>query len=308
MKKSSEYKFSFSAFFLGVILVLWTGAASQADVLFTHEETSHDFMLGETSAKVLLGYTHDVKYTDKLTCYQSGFLKRFFGKVKTGRNTSQFDLKENTVSEVDWENRYVYVYAIANISDPEWHRKRNPMMKERRELIEQRYEVSPPMISFEFSEEPETVNGYSTKKVVIKLNLETTDKKKNAKSITRITQSLWLSTEVKGYDLYTNFNEALSRKTGVNCHRLGLSGDLLSYYPLDLTSIEDDLSRVCGYAVKARFLLEGSYIQNFADKPPKKTDKVFKDQTTVLTCVQETSSLDSSLFLPPESFARKEIK
>ncbi|RAM01490.1 hypothetical protein DO021_13465 [Desulfobacter hydrogenophilus] len=299
---------SLRTFIFGVLFLLWTGAVSQADVLFTHEEKSNEFMLGETSARTLVGYTGDVKYADKKTRYESGLLKRFFGKVKTGRNTSEFDLKANTVSEVDWANRYVYVYPIANISDPEWHRKRSPMIKERRELVEQRYEVSPPQISFEFSKEPETVNGYSTKRVDIKLNLETTDKKKNAKSLTRITQSLWLSTEVKGYDLYTNFNKALSRKTGVNGYRLGLLGDLLSYYPQDLASIEDDLARVDGYTVKAKFLLEGSYIQTFEDKPPKKTDKVFKDETSVLTRVQEIPSLDSSLFLAPESFARKKIK
>lgn len=296
------------AFTFGMLLLLWTGAVAQADVLFTHEETSNEFMLGETSARILLGYTGDVKYTDTETRYKSSLLKRFFGKVKVGRSTSEFDLKENTVSEVDWASRYVYVYPIANISDPEWHRKRSPMIKERREIVEQRYEVSPPKISFEFSKEPITINGYSTKRVDIKLNLETTDKKKNAKSLTRITQSLWLCTEVKGYNIYTRFNNELAKKTGVNGYRLGLLADLLSYYPQDIATIEDELSRIDGYAVKARFLLEGSYIQNFADKAPKRTDQVFKEETSVLTGVQETSSLDSSLFVPPESFARKKIK
>ena len=293
---------------LGLLFLLWTGAASQADVLFTHEEKSHDFMLGETSATIRLGYTGDTKHTDRQTRYQSGLLKRFFGKVKTGRNTSTFDMKENTISEVDWENRYIYVYAIEDISNPEWHRKTSPMAAERRELVEQRYEVAAPRISFEFSRDPETVNGYLTRRVDIRLNLETHDKKKDAKSLTRITQSLWLSTKVKGYDLYTNFNRALCKKTGVNRHRLGLLADLLSYYPQDLASIETDLSRINGYAVKTKFLVEGSYIQNFADKPPKRTDKVFKNETCVLTSVQETPSLDPSLFRAPESFAVKKIK
>ncbi len=293
---------------LGMFLLMWMGPAAAADVLFTHKIQSHDWMLGETSALMQVGYTDAAKYMDKETRYQGSLLKRFFGKVKTVRETSEFDLKGNYVSEVDWENRYVYVYPIDQISDPQWYNKRNPLAKEREEFLKDRYEVSPPRISFEFHDEPETVNGYSTRRVDVHLNLETFDKKKNAKSLTQITQSLWLTTEVDGYDLVMKFNKDLSNKTGVDRYRLGLLGDLLSYFPQDLADIETDLSKIDGYAVKSQFRLEGAYVQNYEDKPAKRIDKVLKEETTVLTKVLETAALDSNLFAAPESFARKPIK
>jgi len=293
---------------LGVVFFLLICSSAVSDVLYTHESQSDDYMLGKIDARIRIGYTDQVKYMDKETRYKASLLKRFFGKVKTGRSTSEFNLKADTISEVDWENQYIYTYPLASVCDPDWHKKRTPFVKEREEFIKDRYAVSPPKISFVFKQDPEMMNGYSTRRVDILLNLETIDKKKNARSLTRITQSLWLTDEVEGYALYTQFNQNLSSKTGVDQYRLGLIGDLLSSFPQDLTSIEQDLSKIRGYAVKSHFHVEGSYIQNFKDKPSKTSIKVLKDETMVLKAVEKTTSLDASLFLPPASFSQKLVK
>lgn len=292
---------------LGVVFLLLMCSSAVCDVLFTHEIQSDDYMLGKIDTRMRIGYTDQIKYMDKETRYKASLLKRFFGKVKVGRSTSEFNLKENTVSEVDWENEYIYTYPLASISDPDWHLKRTPFVKEREDFIKDRYEVSPPKISFEFKQDPEIIAGYSTRRVDIEVNLQTIDKKKDAQSLTRITQSLWLTDGVEGYGLYTKFNKDLSSKTGVNQYRLGLLGDLLSNLPQDLTFIENDLSRIKGYAVKSHFHIEGSYVQNFKDKPARTSTKVLKDETMILKEVLKTDTLDSSLFLPPASFSPKII-
>lgn len=278
------------------------------DVLFTHELQSNDYMLGRIDSQIVIGYTDQIKYTNKTTEFNGNFLKRFFGKVKTSRSTSEFNLKENIFSEVDWENAYIYTYPLDKISDPEWHKKRTPFVKEREEFTKERYMVSPPEISFDFMDTPEMIDGYSTRKVVILLTLLTHDKKKNAQSHTKIVQTLWLTDRVEGFDLYNKFNQALSLKIGVDQHRLGLLGDLLQNFPQKLDSIEKDLSKIKGYAVKSHFHMEGSYIQNFKDKPPKKSSMVLKDETMVLKTVLKTASLDAGLFAAPAEFSKKIIK
>lgn len=265
-------------------------------------------MLGKTDIEMKVGYTADAKYANKETRYKSSFLKRFFGKVKVGRSTNTFNLKENTLSEVDWENAYIYTYPLASISDPEWHKKRAPFSKERETFAKERYIVKDPEILFEFYDAPEHVAGYTTRKVDIQLNLLTIDKKKNAQSITHITQSLWLTDAVKGFDLYNQFNRQLALKTGVHQHRLGVLGDLLSNYPNDLRAIENDLSKIKGYVVKSHLLIRGSYIQNRKDKPSKKSTLILKDETMTLTGVQTMAALDRSAFQPPRTFTVKTIK
>ncbi|MCG8564645.1 MAG: hypothetical protein MI747_06135 [Desulfobacterales bacterium] len=294
--------------FLAILAWLAVAAPVRADVLFTHEIQSYDYMLGKTDARMHVGYTQGVKYTDKETRYTSGLLKRFFGKVKTGRSTSEFNLKTGRVAEVDWENEYVYAYPLARISDPDWHRKQTPFAREREEFVKDRYTVSEPVISFEFGEEPEQVNGYAAQRVDIQLELSTLDKKKNAQSITHITQSLWLSREVAGCEFHDQFNRELASRTGVDRHRLGLLGDLLSHFPRELSAIEGDLARISGYAVKSRFAMEGSYVRHFADQPSKTTTKLLKEETMELASASETPALDLALFQAPASFALKMVE
>ncbi len=295
-------------FFWLLSISLMIAPSVMADVLFTHEIQSYDYLMGNTDTRMIIGYTDGIKYTDQEVQYKASFLKRFFGKVKTGRNTSEFNLKNNTMSEIDWANRYVYTYSLDRVSDPDWHKKRAPLAKEREAFTKERYLVSPPDISFEFSDEKEIIQGYSTRRVDIRLNLRTLDKKKNTHSDTNITQSLWLTDHVKGFDQYSAFNKNLSLKTQLDPHRLGLLGDLLENYPYDLNDIADELSKIRGYAVKSHLYIEGSYIQNNSKPIPKKSTLILKEETMLLKDIMVTSALDTSLFTPPEAFAQKIVK
>ena len=295
-------------FFYITIFVISIHSQLFANVIFTHEYKSVEYMLGQVDAEINFGYSDNVMYINKITKFNSSFLKRFFGKVKKGRSTSEFNLKKNAIYEIDWEKEYIYKYSLNKISDPNWHKEKKKFSKQVNEFSKKRYNVNKPNISFEFHEKKEIIKNYLTSPVTIRLNLKTFDKKKNAASITNIEQTLWLTKDIKGLETYSKFNNKLSKKTGVNFYRLGSLSYILKNFNQSLDSIKENLIKIKGYPVKSHLHVKGSYIENLNTKKEKKSTMVFKDETMILKNVSVTDKLDKKMFSLPLEFAEKIIK
>ncbi|OQY00480.1 MAG: hypothetical protein B6I26_07875 [Desulfobacteraceae bacterium 4572_130] len=293
--------------FYVTILIISIHSQLFADVVFIHEYKSVEYMLGKVDGEINFGYSDNVMYIDKITKFNGNFLKRFFGKVKTGRSTSEFNLKKNAVYEIDWEKEYIYKYSFDKISDPNWHKEKNKFTKQVNEFSKKRYKVDKPDIFFKFHKKKEMVKGYLTNPVTIQLNLKTFDKKKNAASITNIEQTLWLTKDIKGLKTYSEFNNKISEKTGVNSYRLGCLSYILKNFNKSIDSIKENLVKVKGYPVKSHLHVKGSYIENLNTEKEKKSTMVFKDETMILKNVLVTDKLDKKMFSPPFKFAEKII-
>ncbi len=280
---------------------------SFADVLFSHEYKNFEYMIGEVEGEIDIGYSEEAMYVNKIARFTGDLAKRFLGKVKTGRTTSEFNLKENALYEIDWEKEYIYKLPLETAADPEWYNKRIPNKKEIEEFSKERYDVKEPDISFEFHNEKDIINGYDAKRVTIVLLLETLDKKKNSASVTKIEQTLWLTEDIKGYDMYSEFGDKLSGKTGINPYRLGCMSYLLKNFTKPVDSIKVELAKIKGYPVKNHLRVEGSYINNLNTENEKSTNMVFKDETTILKSVSVPNELDKKKFSAPSHFAEKVV-
>jgi len=265
-------------------------------------------MLGNVDGEVNIGYTDNIMYMNKIVKFNGDLSKRFFGKVKTGRTTSEFNLEKNALYETDWEKKYIYKFSLDRISDPGWHKEKAEHTKKNDEFAKKRYEVKEPEISFEFHEKKEMVSGYNTIPVTVLLYLKTLDKKKNAASVTKIVQTLWLTDDIQGYDLYSEFNNKLSKKTGVNAYRLGNMSYILKNFTKPLDSIKSDLVKIKGYPVKSRLHVEGAYIRDLDTEKEKRSSMVFKDETMILKDVSVINKLDKKMFSAPSNFAEKLVE
>lgn len=289
-------------FAVGVVLISGVFPLScRADALFIHDYQSNEYFLGEQNADLYVGYTENSMLLDKQTHYTGGWMKRFFGKVETKRETTHFLLKEKEIREIDWGKARVLVYPFEKLKDTSWLKQSKELEQEVQSILEERYKVTKPQLEITILPRKEKIGDYDCQPVIAHLRLETLDMKKNAKSITLVKQKLWVSEDVPGYSIYLNTQQQLADEFGLDSKRFGSMSFLLNYWTGSLDPIRDELDRINGYPVKSTLDVEAQYIKNVNSEDAETITKKIKQEQMILKDVR-MAPLDKSLFAPPDNY------
>lgn len=296
------------SFFFGFFIAGFLSVNNaQCDVLYVHDYSLEEYMLGGQDARMLVGYAKDRMFIDKKTRFTGSLMTRLFGEVKEDRQTSKFLIGSDKIVEIDWNKGSVLVYPFEKMSDIEWITRKDVVNKHMAESIDSRYKVSKPVLSVKIDPVLEMVEGYLCSHVKALLRLETTDLKKDAKSVTLVVQDLWVSTAVPGFDEYNSFHEKLSTRMGLDALRLGNMSYLLQYWDEPLDEIRKSLENVKGYPVKGTLTVEAKYIIKPESSDPAISSMQVKKEAMILQRV-EVTPLDEAFFTEPPGFGSIEVK
>ena len=277
-----------------VALILFV-APCRADVLFIHDYDVREYLLGEQKAELLVGYTDRAMFSDKKIKYTGKMMKRLYGKVKEGRDTTLFLLDKDQIHEIDYHKGKIIVFPFEKLTDISWIKLKEKPDEAVAEMIRERYRILKPTLSINILPEKEKVNGYLCKLVEADLRLETVDVKKKSSSVTLINQKLWLSDTVPGYGEYCAFHKKLAKRLGLDAARLGSLSYLLRYWDGTLDPLRKSLKKVEGYPVKIITTVEGSYTAGIDTDSPKTSSMKIKEEVVLLKDV--ILEVDESLFV-----------
>ena len=289
--------------FLALFSVFISAPIARADVIFLHDYTTNEFVVGSKSSELAVCYAGGNKYINMSTTHTSSFLKRWFGKEKQVRATTHILLDRDVIREIDYVKNRVIDFPLARITDPAWFDRYHPgdMPQAARDLIDNRYEVQPPKFTIKVDADLKDVGGYACSRVVAELHLKTMDKIKNAASITRVTQEMWVTRDIPGYGDVEAFNGALVRRLGIDAARLGVFEGLLDYWHGSLDKAPPEFSQVRGYPVKKEISVHAVYLKGLDQPEPEKTDKEILHVSDSLREVH-TGVQDMARFKVPDDF------
>ncbi|MBF0211348.1 MAG: hypothetical protein HQK68_10735, partial [Desulfamplus sp.] len=240
---SPIYSITYSIFFLSLLLL---SVPCFADVLYTHDIDSKEYISGTYQAVMKTGFSGNSMYVDKQIKYTGELMTRFFGKVKEQRDTAHFLIDKNQIREIDWNKSEVVVFPIKDLENIRWFKDKEQFMAAADGMLKERYEVVKPDIKITISPKKESINGYECTHLTADLKLETKDLKKEASSITNISQQLWLSDDIPGFKEYKNFHSGLSKQLGVEAERMGFLNFLLQYWSGPLEPVLTQLNGIEG--------------------------------------------------------------
>ncbi|MCP4114135.1 MAG: hypothetical protein GY737_01815 [Desulfobacteraceae bacterium] len=290
-------------FFAGALLLLVSVAPVRAAVLHLFDYTIDEFVVGEKRAELAVCYAGGNKYSDKRTTYTGSFLKKWFGGEKTTRETANVLLDQDLIREIDYLKHRVIDYPLDKIVDPDWYDRHSPgeIPSTARTMIDARYEVKAPQFSLTVSPESVMVDNRSCVHAIAELRLETLDKIKNASSVTLIRQAMWLTDQVRGINEFRAFNRAMEKRLGIDAARVGIFGNILSYWQGGLDSIEGLLNSVSGYPVKKEVRVTAVYTSGVGTGDAKRTEAVISKISVNLREVAEAPP-GMERFDPPKGF------
>lgn len=283
-------------YIIAVAALFLFAAPCRADVLFIHDYEVREYLLGKQEAELLVGYTGQAMFIDKKVKYTGKMMKRLYGKVKEGRDTTHFLLDKDQIHEIDYHKGKIYVYPFERLADISWIKGKEKLDEAIAEMIKERYRVLEPRLSINILPEKEKINGYLCRLVKAKLRLETLDVKKKSSSVTLVNQKLWLSDTVPGYDQYVAFHKKLAKRLGLDAERLGSLSYLLRYWDGPLDPIRESLKGVKGYPVKIITTIEGRYTAGIDTDSSKTSSMKVKEETVRLREVI-LNKLDETLFV-----------
>ncbi|MEA1968172.1 MAG: hypothetical protein U9N77_08130 [Thermodesulfobacteriota bacterium] len=269
----------------------------QGDVLFVHDYTMDEYLLGQQKTQILFGYTKEKLYINKNLRYTGSWMKRIFGKEKQERETTHILLDKNIIREFDWFRSRITNYPLEKLCDVEALKEAAKKYTGADEILAKRYKVKKPEFFLEIMPETIETGGYPCTHVKAELKLVTEDIKKKAKSITIVTQDLWVSKEVPGFNQYRLFHEKLAKRVGLESQRLGTLTYILRYWQGSLAPIREKLERVEGYPVKSIISITGAYIENIDSDAPKENTLEIKKEIMILADVN-LDKIDINRFNP----------
>jgi hypothetical protein len=290
-------------FFTGALLVLFAASPGIGGVLHLFDYTIDEFVVGEKQAELAVCYANGNKYSDKRTTYTGSFLKRWFGGEKTTRETANVLLDQDLIREIDYLKNRVVDYPLARIVDPDWYDRHSPLEipSTAQTMIDARYAVKAPQFSLTISPESVAVDNRLCTHVIATLRLETLDKIKNASSVTLIRQAMWLTDQVKGIDEFRTFNRAMEKRLGIDAARVGIFGNILSYWQGGLDSIGESLNTVSGYPVKKEVSVTAVYTAGLGTDDAKRTEaSISKISVNLREVIEEPLGMDR--FDSPKGF------
>jgi hypothetical protein len=279
MKKN----FSTSVFYITAVAVfLLLASPCRADVLFIHDYKVKEYLTGKQDADLLIGYTDQAMFIDKMIRYTGKMMTTLFGKVKEGRETTHFLLDKDQIREMDYHKGKMIVFPFKRLSDVNWVKQQQQISEADAEIIRERYRVSEPVLSVKILPGKEEMNGYPCQVVEVDLRLETVDVKKNSSSVTLVKQKLWVSESVPGYAQYRAFHEKLAKRLGVDAVRLGGLSGMLRYWDGSLDPVRKSIKDVKGYPVKSIMSVEGSYTAGVGTASAKTSSMNLKEESIEL--------------------------
>nr|WP_321398648.1 hypothetical protein [uncultured Desulfobacter sp.] len=284
--------------FWGVWLALVCGmpGVCPADVLFVHDYQSDEYLMGQQESELRVGYTPRVMLVDKETRYTGNWMKRFFGEVKTQRDTTHFLLEKRRIREIDWYKNKIVTLPFEKLHHVRMLQTDNAMVQGAAEILNARYKVLDPVFVITVSPETKTVGGYPCRYIRADLRLETRDLKKRAASITLIRQHLWVSDAVPGVDQYDAFHRQLAETLGLEAERLGQLNFLLRYWQGPLDPIRESLAQIKGYPVQNDFSVQAQYVKNTDTPNSAVISKTIKTERMTLGEAMVVETLDESRF------------
>ncbi|MDM8515589.1 hypothetical protein QUF76_05265 [Desulfobacterales bacterium HSG16] len=288
-------------------LLFMASADCGADVLYVHNYRVEEYVIGEKRSQVFIAYSPSSMMMDKETGYTSSWMKRLFGKVKTERHSTRFMLNKDRIEEVDWYNEKVLILPFERITDTGWIKQMDEQSAAVQDILKNRYKVKEPVLSIRVTPEKIRIGAWTCVKVVADLRLETLDMKKHAKSITLVSQQLWVSETIKGYDQYRLFYENLETKTGIAAQRLKGLSFLLKYWQGSLDPIKESLAKVKGYPVKNKMVVTARYISHLNTDSPRTVTKIIKQEEMELKEIK-MDDFDKTRFEVPKEFKQNFIE
>jgi hypothetical protein len=272
-------------------------------VLHLFDYSIDEFVVGEKQAELAVCYANGNKYSDKRTTYTGSFLKKWFGGEKMTRETANVLLDQDLIREIDYLKNRVVDYPLARIVDPDWYDRHSPLEipSAAQAMIDARYEVKSPQFLLTISPESMVVDNRPCTHVIATLRLETLDKIKNASSVTLIRQAMWLTDQVKGIDEFRAFNRAMEARLGIDAARVGIFGNILSYWQGGLDSIGESLNSVSGYPVKKEVSVTAVYTAGLGTDDVKRTEaSISKISVNLRKVIGEPLGMER--FAPPQGF------
>lgn len=287
---------------VAALLLIMTAGPLWADVCFIHDYTTEDLFLGTKTAQLKMAYTPAAMVVEKQTRFTGEWMTRFFGEVKEERVATHFLMDQDQIREIDWQNRRIFVFDLDRLGNIGWVRQRVEVHEAAAEHLSARYTVKAPALEIRIAPQPETIDGYTCRRVDARLRLETVDRLKGASSITLVDQTLWLSHDVPGYRAYDAFRHQLAARLGIEAERLGPLTFLLRYWNGPLTPISDTLRQLDdGYTVRSHLVVTARYVSGIDTATPKTIDKTIKQETVRLREVSD-APVDLATLTEPEGF------
>lgn len=290
--------------FLGILALaasLFAAGPCPGEALFIQDYELDEFVIGEQRMEIAIGYAGSSMFIDRRNRFTGPWLKRFFGEEREERNTTHFLLDEAQVREIDWRLGKVVVFPFDDLRNADWVGRRPEERKMVEEFLAERYEVAPPEFGLRVSPDTENLNGYPCTRILADLRLETLDKKKNARSITLVRQTLWVSEAVPGFSTYEAFHRRLAERMGLDAHRLGTLNLILRYWEGPLDPIRDRLVQGRGYPVKHILTVTARYVADAGSEKERRVEREIRRETMELREAHK-GPLDPARFVPPESF------
>jgi hypothetical protein len=286
---------------LTAFILILSAAPCAADALFVYELRTDDPFTGEKEAVMQTAFAPGGMYLDIKTKFVGSWMKRIFGKVTESRETTHFLLDERQIREINWQRGNVKVYAMDQIADVGWISESTARDAEIEAIVRERYTVSQPQIGILPTGEMAEINGIAARKFEISLRTETYDKRKNASSITLVTQELWVSESLPQYEFYRSFFEALADQLGLEAERLKALSFVLQYWQGSLDPIRDKVSAIRGVPVRSVTTVEAVYVKNVGTAQSETIRKRIKTETLDLKGVY-TQPLDMESFKYPDNY------
>ncbi len=287
---------------LGIALwiLMFTSRAS-ADVLYVYEVRSTELLMGEKQSELKIGYGSQLVVMDATVRFTGGWMQRLFGEVKQERSTTLLVLDQEQVREVDWENWRLSIIPLDRLRDASWVKEKTSAPGEGDESLSGRYQAAPPQLAVRRDPEPVTVGGYPCHRVEATLRLETRDTRRNAVSVTRVRQELWLTESIPGVDDRERAHRDLASRLGLDAERIGSLSFILRYWSGSLESIADSVRLGRGVFVKSVLSVDAEYTTGVDSTSPKTVTRRLKEETIQLKSVL-TEPLDRSAFDAPGEF------
>lgn len=272
-----------------------------AEALLVYDIKTDDAFTGEKEAVMQTAFTSRAMYVDVKTRFIGSWMKRIFGKVTESRDTTHFLLDERQIHEVNYSRGNIRVTPLDQIADVSWVSEKNARPAGVEEMIKERYTVEPGQFQITPTGINAVINGFEAQRIDATLRLETYDKKKNASSMTFITQELWVSRALPQYRVYQAFFGALASQMGLEAERLKGLSSILQYWDGSLDPIRDQISASEGLPVKSVTSVEAVYIKNVGSPESETIRKQIKTETLLLQSVQDGAA-DRSAFEFPKEF------
>ena len=289
-----------AAWALAVLLSLWVSSAA-ADVLYVYDIRSTELLMDEKRTELKIGYGSRLMVMDANVRYTGGWMQRLFGEVKEERHTTLVVLDQEQVREVSWENWTVTILPLERLRDAAWVREKTSPEPEAEEHLAGRYQPLEPLLSVEEHPEPEQVEGYACRRVEAKLRLETRDTRRNATSVTHVTQTLWLTEDITGFADRREAHRELASKLGLDAGRLGSLSFILRYWPGSLEPVRELVERARGVFVKSLLTVDAEYTSGVGSASLKTVTRRLKEELIQLRAV-ESGPLERSAFDAPPQF------